>query len=69
MQLGLSTLSMSDGVRYAPFSFSVFVHDFKGYLNAERLGSIATSSEAETVYAARNGLHRDTSIGAWVLQW
>lgn len=60
----VSTPSGSGGLWSTPFALDVYLYSYKDYLDTERLDAIPSNGDAETVYDARNGLDRETELGA-----
>lgn len=60
-----SVPSRSVGVCYAPFTLDVYLHEYEGFLYAERLDAMPFNGDAETMYDACNGSDCDTAFGGW----
>lgn len=69
MPTGASTLSGSDGLRYAPIALEMYLHDSKTYLNTGRFAKNHPNEDGETIQDVHNGLQHDIMFCAYVRLW
>lgn len=69
MQLESSIPLTSQPLRYATFTFSLYLRDFRKYLDTERFGETPASGQATTIYCVRNSADLDTDLDAWFRRW
>lgn len=69
MSSGLSTLSTSFSLYYVPFALDVYVHDYDGYLDAERFCAMFSNGDAITIYNTINGVDCGATLDARVRRW
>lgn len=53
---------MSDTLRYVLCDIDAYARDYKGYLDANRIGLLLSRGTVMTVYGSHHGVHRDITL-------
>lgn len=62
-------LYISNRLRCSPFRLSVYLHDYREYMDKEQFGAMTWNGHARMVYDLSSGVEGHTALGAWVRRW